>query len=269
MPLGGPDALLSLACSSGTAVLGVAMEWIQTGLVERVVAGGFEALSEYCYAGLSSLRAMSRNMREVLKLRQFWYLALWNICAVGTLFSFGTMWAGPYLMDAYGLNKIEAGRILLFQGLGVLILVPVFGSLADRLNSRRGMIIACSALGFIGSCGLAFFAGSLPPALLAGTIMIMAASAAGGNTCTMSLVKRNLPHNMIGTGVGCVNMFWPITTAVLNLLLGLMLRLFLTPDATTAQAYGHTLLVYVGLWAVALGLGIFCLREHFAVSRSA
>ena len=57
----GPSALLSLACASGGAALATALEWLRAGRVKRVLAGAFDSLSEYSYAGLSALRAISRD----------------------------------------------------------------------------------------------------------------------------------------------------------------------------------------------------------------
>lgn len=57
----GPEALLSLSCASGTAAIGTGLEWIRAGRCEIVLAGGFDELSESAFAGLSALRAISRE----------------------------------------------------------------------------------------------------------------------------------------------------------------------------------------------------------------
>ncbi|MBN1256577.1 MAG: beta-ketoacyl-[acyl-carrier-protein] synthase family protein [Planctomycetes bacterium] len=58
----GPASVISLACASGTAVLGIALSWIRQGRADLVIAGGFDELSEHCYAGLSGLRAITKEM---------------------------------------------------------------------------------------------------------------------------------------------------------------------------------------------------------------
>lgn len=224
----------------------------------------------------TTLKEIGHNMVKIFKLSQFWYLAVWYICAGGTFFSFMTMWAGPYLMDSYGMTKIEASRILLGQGVGALFLVPLIGTLADRLNSRRGMLIACAAIGLAGSCGLALGAGKLPPVLVAASIMSISACGAGGSTCVMSLIGRNLPKEMTGTGTGCVCMFWPIAASIFSVVIGVLLKnlsagaggMQALGQNGLAQVYGHTLLLYVALWALALVLSVFFIKENFSMKES-
>jgi len=57
----GPEAAVSLSCASGAAALGTALEWIRAGRAEIVLAGGYDALSETAFAGLSALRAIARD----------------------------------------------------------------------------------------------------------------------------------------------------------------------------------------------------------------
>lgn len=59
--LRGPSALLSLSCSSGTAALARAAEWIRAGRAGRVVVVGYDALSRFAWAGLCALRTMSTD----------------------------------------------------------------------------------------------------------------------------------------------------------------------------------------------------------------
>jgi len=57
----GPVRVLSLACASGAAALGLALSWVRTGRADLVLAGGYDELSLYAYAGLSSLRAITTD----------------------------------------------------------------------------------------------------------------------------------------------------------------------------------------------------------------
>ena len=57
--LGGPVSVLSLSCASGNAALGAAAEMLRHGRAEIVLAGGYDAITEYAWAGLIALRTMS------------------------------------------------------------------------------------------------------------------------------------------------------------------------------------------------------------------
>ncbi len=88
VPSSGPEAVLSLSCASGAAALGTALEWIRAGRAEVVLAGGTDELSETSVAGLSALRAISKDT-----IRPF------DAERSGTIFSEG---AGVFVVEAAG-----------------------------------------------------------------------------------------------------------------------------------------------------------------------
>ena len=55
----GPVLLVSNACASGANAIGMAMEMIWSGRARRVIAGGYDAVSELVFAGFDTLRALS------------------------------------------------------------------------------------------------------------------------------------------------------------------------------------------------------------------
>ncbi len=57
----GPRTVLSLSCASGAAAVAVGADWIRAGHVSRVLVGGYDAISDFWWSGLSALRAMSQD----------------------------------------------------------------------------------------------------------------------------------------------------------------------------------------------------------------
>ena len=55
---GGPRANPSLACASGTAALGIGLEWLRCGHCDAAIVGGVDALSRFVYEGFTALRAL-------------------------------------------------------------------------------------------------------------------------------------------------------------------------------------------------------------------
>jgi 3-oxoacyl-[acyl-carrier-protein] synthase II len=55
----GPIILVSNACASGANAVGLAMEMIRSGRAKRVIAGGYDAVSELVFAGFDTLRALA------------------------------------------------------------------------------------------------------------------------------------------------------------------------------------------------------------------
>jgi 3-oxoacyl-(acyl-carrier-protein) synthase len=97
IPSAGPEAVLSLSCASGAAAIGTALEWLRAGRADAVIAGGFDELSESAFAGLSALRAISKDtIRPFAKTRG------------GTIFSEG---AGILLLETEEAARERGAKI--------------------------------------------------------------------------------------------------------------------------------------------------------------
>ncbi len=57
--LGGPVTIIANACASGANAIGHATDLIRSGTSERVLTGGYDALSEMVFSGFDSLQALS------------------------------------------------------------------------------------------------------------------------------------------------------------------------------------------------------------------
>ncbi len=57
----GPVLTVSAACASGTLAVGIGADLIRRGECDAVLAGGFDVLSEFVFAGFDSLRALSSS----------------------------------------------------------------------------------------------------------------------------------------------------------------------------------------------------------------
>lgn len=58
---GGPRLQLSLSCASGAAAVAVAKDLVCAGRARRVLAIGYDALTEYCWCGLTNLRTITAD----------------------------------------------------------------------------------------------------------------------------------------------------------------------------------------------------------------
>jgi 3-oxoacyl-[acyl-carrier-protein] synthase II len=55
----GPLTLIANACASGANAIGQAWEWVRAGRAERVLTGGYDAITQLVFAGFDSLQALS------------------------------------------------------------------------------------------------------------------------------------------------------------------------------------------------------------------
>jgi 3-oxoacyl-[acyl-carrier-protein] synthase II len=92
--LSGPQTSISLSCASGVAALGFAMDQIRLGRADAMLAGGYDELALFSYAGLCALRAVTPDtIRPFDKRRK------------GTIFSEGS---GVVVLES--LESAEARR---------------------------------------------------------------------------------------------------------------------------------------------------------------
>ena len=88
--------------------------------------------------------------RSVITERRFWPVAVWFFFICGIFFSFGGLWAGPYLMHVYGMTRAEAGHILTMIAVGMIIGSPLVSLLSDRVfHSRKKVLTLASAVLFL------------------------------------------------------------------------------------------------------------------------
>lgn len=124
--LGGMRSTVSLSCASGNAAIGWALDAVRSGRTEAALAGGYDAISEIVWAGLSSLRAMSANALLPFDRRRD-----------GTIFSEGA-----------GLMVIESERSALARGARPLAVVMGYGTSNNAFHMTHpdahgeGMVLA-------------------------------------------------------------------------------------------------------------------------------
>ncbi len=78
----------------------------------------------------------------------FWRLAPLLATTAGTHIAIQTLWAGPWLRDVAGLDRIGVANYLMAMAIGFLIGILSIGAVADRLG-RRGIDLLTVMLGFL------------------------------------------------------------------------------------------------------------------------
>jgi sugar phosphate permease len=165
------------------------------------------SLSEPVGAALTSIGLME-GMKRVLNCPRFWPIAIWFFFDCAIFFSFGGLWGGPYLMQIYGLTKLQAGQILSMLAIGIIIGSPLLSFFSNRvLKGRKPMLLISS---FIVVCLTGILASqtetlsiSVLYLLCLGLGIFASAIVVIGFTTT----KELFPVQIAGTSIGLVNLF--------------------------------------------------------------
>jgi sugar phosphate permease len=174
---------------------------------------------------------------------------------MGTAFMLLTLWWVPYLVDAAELSRLQASAVLFDCSLVLLIAAPSMAWLSDTVfRSRRRPMLVCSVLIVLVALPWLFFPGSMSFGMHAAQAVAFGFLAAAAALLNLTMVKETFPPRLLGTVTGCVNMIYPVWTAVLQILFGLLLSSGLDAGKDAAAAYG----LAFTLVAVSLAAGCAC-----------
>lgn len=231
---------------------------------------GWPAVSETENSGspLSPPRIipLMAGLARVVKEKYFWPVALWFFFDCGLFFGFGGLWAGPYLMDIYGMSKAQAGGVLSMIAWGMIIGSPLMGLLSDRvLKSRKTLFIICGGLLAAELLFLYLNPEGLPVPFLYGVFFVFSLCASAIVIVGFTTTKELFPTAIAGTSVGAVNLFPFLGGAIYMPLLGRVLDSVpqSTPGCYAVDGYSRVLLILFVSALAALGSSLM-MKETFA-----
>ncbi len=154
----------------------------------------------------------------------FWPIAVWFFLVCGIFFGFGGLWAGPYLMHVYGLDRAQAGSILNMIAVGLILGSPFHSFVSNRiLKSRKKTLILST---FCLSLLLIFinaFPSGLPIWGLYVIMLLLSVTASAIVVIAFTTTKELFPVEIAGTSVGAVNLFPFLGGAIFQPVIGSIL----------------------------------------------
>lgn len=206
--------------------------------------------------------------RRVVTERYFWPIALWFFCLVGIFFSFGGLWAGPYLMHIYGMSRSEAGHILNMIAVGLIVGSPLVSTLSDRFfHSRKKLLMLSSAILVILMGILNLFPDTLSVQALYAGMFLFSISSSAIVVIGFTTTKELFPVEIAGTSVGTVNLFPFLGGAIFQPILGWILESYPKTAAGAYSLAGYQAVFFVLLIVSGIALvSSFFMKETFPIS---
>ena len=146
------------------------------------------------------------------------------------------LWGGPYLADRHGLGPVAAGNVLLAMAGALIVANLALGPLERRLDTRKGLILACAAAVAVACAALAAVAELATWA----AVLLFAVIGAGGsyNILLAGHARSLLPDRLAGRGMALMAMAFMGGPALLQALGGVIVGAFPASDgAAPAVAY--------------------------------
>jgi nitrate/nitrite transporter NarK len=158
------------------------------------------------------------GLRAVFSDWRFWRIAPLTFFTNGTLLSFQGLWAGPYLFDVFGLERVAAGNPLFLLSVGVTLGFLSAGWLADRLG-LAGVVVVGTAV-----CVGAQVVLALRPPLAVLPALMFIFGLSGGLSILLLVQPRFLfPQELTGRAATGANVFGIGGTFVLQTVMGLII----------------------------------------------
>jgi len=185
-------------------------------LLPSPVDGMMESKAKGFHQAMMGLGAVVTNPRS-------WppFLAFFGI--YGTLMAFQGAWGVAYLMQNYGMTRIEAANNVLPIAVGLIVGSPVIGYVSDRLNNRK-IPFLCAGVVYLGTwAALLYWSEGKPSAsVLVGLFFTMGFSASGF-ILSWAMGKEVNSPSLAGSAMGFTNMGGFLGAAIMQPLFGLLL----------------------------------------------
>lgn len=164
------------------------------------------------------------NVKAIASNNQFWWVSIWFCCQYSVHMAFGGVWAGPFLTDVVGISKVDAGVVICFMGLGLMLGGPINGLLADKIVRSRKPVMITNSIGLVilltvflvGATQFNYFISAL-------WFFFLGFFGMGSICLGYSTVRLLFPNTLTGTASGLINTFPSFIISLLQPVLGYLI----------------------------------------------
>ncbi|HOO89969.1 MAG TPA: MFS transporter, partial [Syntrophales bacterium] len=184
----------------------------------------------------------------------FCLISLASFLFWGGAVTFQGLWAVPYLMDVFGLDKVWAGWILMAWPLGFAVGGPFLGFLTDRfdLNHKKTLLWSLG-LGVPAWLLMIVLHEREHLVIVVPLFFLLGMIAGGMNPLTFTIVRDLFPFRLMGTATGLMNTAGFFGSAVYMPFTGFLLKgtASIQPGSYGLEAYRMLLIVFLLSYAIA------------------
>jgi len=177
------------------------------------------------------------SIKSVCREWGFWPISIRNHLSYGTNMCFQSIWAGPYLISIVGVDRIEAGTIIMFLSIGGL-LAPFSGYLSDRVFKSRRVPLVLSGMALVLFwIPFAFFTDSLTPGIIIVLFTLFGLLNSLSMGPSLAMVKELYPLHISGTAIGANNFFTMSGPAVIPVIISIAMNSHTVDGVMTADTF--------------------------------
>ncbi|MFZ1444469.1 MAG: MFS transporter [Candidatus Dechloromonas phosphoritropha] len=163
------------------------------------------------------------GLLAVLKNRATWPTIIVNTGMAGAFFTFGGLWATPYLVQVHGMARQAASAHLSLWFGGFAIGCFFIGTLSDRIGRRKPVLIATSHV--YAAIWLVWLSGITMPPWLSYSLFVVMGLVTAGFSLTWACAKEVNPPLLSGMSTSIANIGGFLAGALLQPLVGWVMDL--------------------------------------------
>jgi sugar phosphate permease len=182
--------------------------------------------------------------------------------------TFTGLWAGPYLMQVYGLSSIDVGNMLSLAAFGFLVGGPLVVTLGDRWGSYSNVVICLAASNVAITCFIIWGPSFASPWMLY-LLCVMAPLSIHATGLLFAIGKSFFPENVTGTVIGFLNlmpfMFGALMQSVIGRILAYTQQSPAYADLAASAHYGQAFKPVL-VWTILSTTAAFWLKKRSQVT---
>ncbi len=144
-------------------------------------------------------------INTVLFNRYTWPPIIASTAIYGVYMAIIGVWGVPYLMQVFGMTRVEASNHILIMAVGNMLGAPLLGIISDRVLRRRWPFIAATLFFLCALLVLTVWNEAHPPAALLYPLCIAFGFGVSGITLSAPCVKEVNPPHATGIATGVTN----------------------------------------------------------------
>lgn len=213
-----------------------------------------------------STTAPLSSLMAVLKRRQSWIVSVFGAMMTAPMLAFAGLWAVPFLIMRYGIERPDAAFTASFVFIGWGIGAPLLGWLSDHMERRKPVMLFSGLTAMISMSAIIYLP-QLPLAAVTLLCLVNGIGSGGMVLCFAAGRESNAPDSA-GAVAGFVNMAVMSTGAIFQPLIGWLLdRNWDGLLSEGARVYGpsayETALTTLPLCGAGAVLAALLMRETF------
>ncbi|MFT4694422.1 MAG: MFS family permease [Francisella sp.] len=194
-----------------------------------------------------------KDIPVVFKIKQILLNGFFCFTIYGTTALFADLWSYRFLsLDGYSEQYAGLAASMIF--VGIAIFSPLWGVIATILNKEKLLLILASILGFFIVIAIVYL--HVNPILMC-LLCVLWGGMQGVHVLNFTILRSQISPMYIATGLAMVNLFIPLSGAILQPFVGFMVSLLESYGFGELQSFKIALLILPILMALSLLIALF------------